>query len=87
MQEDHVWLSGPILRAARVLAGLSAREIAERAGLGEATVKRAEAAAGRPKMTRANAGALLAAYSALGIAIYRAEDGSVVLKGSAISPD
>lgn len=63
------WLTGPALRAARILSGLSAKEIAALSGLGEATIKRAEASQGQTRLTLANARVLLATYSARGITV------------------
>ena len=66
---DLSWLSGRALRAARVLSGLTAGEAAKAAGIGEATLKRAEAAMGQPRLTRANAATIIEAYRTIGIHI------------------
>lgn len=63
------WLTGPALRAARILSGLSAKEVATLSGLGEATIKRAEACPGQTRLTLVNAKALLATYSKRGITL------------------
>ena len=70
-------LTGPLLKAARVLAGRSVQEVAQRSGLGEATIKRAEAAAAETRMTHANLAALKSAYATLGVEFLSRDDGAV----------
>lgn len=71
---EDSWLTGPVLKALRVLSGLSAQQLAERAAVGEATVKRAEASSGAPRLTAANRASILRAYERLGIEIDAVED-------------
>lgn len=59
--------TGPQLRAARALAGVTAAEIAGNAGISLNTVKRAEAAEGLSPITAANAAALMGALERLDI--------------------
>lgn len=79
MEDEFVWLTGPVLRAARVLSRCSAQEIANLAGLGEATIKRAEASAGRPRLTRANAAAIISVYAGLNIRLETSGDGHLTI--------
>lgn len=78
---EYSWLTGAVLRAARALGGLTAADLADRAGVGEATIKRAEASAGQTRLTRANAAAVITAYRAVGvdIVIDRMVDGDQVV--------
>ncbi len=69
VDEQLTWLTGSLLRAARALTGLTAKEVAQVAGVGEATIKRAEAADGQPSLTRANVRVVLEAYRSLGVHI------------------
>lgn len=69
VQVEFSWVTGPVLRAARILSGLSVRQVAAIAGLGEATIKRAEASQEQTRLTRANLKALLAAYAQCGLTI------------------
>lgn len=83
MEDEFAWLTGRVLRAARVLSGCSSQEVASLAGLGEATIKRAEASTGRPRLTRANAAAIVNVYAGLGIRIETsAADGDLTISVS-----
>jgi transcriptional regulator with XRE-family HTH domain len=55
------------LRAARSAVGWSVREVAKRSGVGEATIKRYEAATGVPKSRKGNLDAIKSAYESAGI--------------------
>jgi len=55
------------LRAARSAIGWTVRELAERSGVGEATVKRYEAAPGVPKSRKGNLESLVRTCEAAGI--------------------
>lgn len=55
------------LRAARSAIGWTVRDLATRSGVGEATIKRYEAASGIPKNRKGNLEALTKAYEAAGI--------------------
>lgn len=70
-------LTGPVLRAARVLAGFSAGDLARMASLGLATIKRAEAAPGHTPLTQSNANAVLKAYETVGICFFGDDGGGV----------
>lgn len=59
--------TGPQLRAARAMARMSIDKVAERAGLAEGTIKRAEKAEGPAPITNANAKLIMAALEAEGI--------------------
>lgn len=58
---------GPQIRAARALLNWSAEELARKANLGVATVRRAEAADGAPSMTSANLAAIRRTLEAGGV--------------------
>ena len=60
-------LTGPLLRAGRALADVSAEHLAQATKLGLATIKRAEASEGVTRLTSANAERLLEAYERLGV--------------------
>ncbi len=78
--DEYSWLTGRVLRAARVLTGFSAAEIAKAAGVGEATIKRAEATDGQLRLTRANVTAVVAAYVAIGVQISVEPDEAIVIR-------
>lgn len=60
-------LTGELVRAARALLRLAIEDLASETGLGVATLRRAEAAVGPVKITRANALAIVVALDRLGI--------------------
>ena len=60
-------LTGPLLRAGRALADVTAEHLAQTTSLGLATIKRAEASEGVTRLTSSNAKRLLEAYERLGI--------------------
>jgi transcriptional regulator with XRE-family HTH domain len=60
-------LTGGQIRAGRAFLGWSAKELAEKAGLGLSTVQRAEGAEGSPPITKANLATIRAALEAAGI--------------------
>lgn len=55
------------IRGARGFLGWSARELAEKSGVGLSTVQRAEAAENAPSITRANMQAIRTALEAAGV--------------------
>jgi ribosome-binding protein aMBF1 (putative translation factor) len=67
-------ITGLQIRAARAIVRWSAEELARRAKLGVATVRRAEMTDGEPAITVANANAVQRALEAAGI-IFVAENG------------
>ncbi len=64
------------MRAGRAFLRWTAHDLAAKAGVGAATIQRAEAADGAPKMTRANMEAVRRALEAAGIRF--TPDGGVV---------
>lgn len=60
-------ITGAQIRAGRALARISAQELANAAGVGVATVRRAETEDGQPSATRANLNAIRAALEAAGV--------------------
>ena len=58
---------GAQIRAARALLNWSADELAKKAKLGVATVRRGEAAEGEPTMTSANLAAILRTLESAGV--------------------
>jgi transcriptional regulator with XRE-family HTH domain len=60
-------LTGGQIRAARAFVGWSARDLAERAGLGLSTVQRAEASDGEPSITKANLAAIRTSLETAGV--------------------
>jgi transcriptional regulator with XRE-family HTH domain len=60
-------ITGAQIRAARGLIRWSAHELAERAKLGVATIRRSEAADGEPLVTVANAAAIRRALEKAGV--------------------
>jgi len=60
-------LTGPLLRAGRALAGLSAQELAEASKVGLRTIRRAEQEGGLLSATEANQAALVSALAACGV--------------------
>ena len=68
MQDDvRFVLNGAQLRAARSLLRMSAEELAVRSGIGVATIRRAEAANGSVRMTRANIQAVIRVFEQAGV--------------------
>jgi transcriptional regulator with XRE-family HTH domain len=68
-------ISGSQIRAGRALINLSAAALAERAGVGSATVQRAEAAAdGIPTLTAPNLYAIQRALEAAGVLFIDGDD-------------
>ena len=74
-QFDARSVTGPQLRAARALLGISAAELARLAKLGVATIKRAEQSAGPTSMTAANAERVVAVLYEAGVE-FIAENGN-----------
>ena len=70
---DPATLTGPQLRAARALLGVSGEELASETRLGLATIRRAEAEAGVVKLTRANAQLIVATLEGLGVQFLAAD--------------
>lgn len=68
-------LSGPQIRAARGLLGISAEALAGMAQLGVATVRRAEASEGVSSLTTANAQRIVEALSNAGVVLIPRGDG------------
>ena len=64
---DPRTLTAAQLRAARALVGLSAKELADQAVLGEATVRRAEKEDGQIKLTAANAARIVETLERAGV--------------------
>jgi transcriptional regulator with XRE-family HTH domain len=62
-------ITGAQIRAARSLIGITAEELAERARLGVATIRRAELIDGPTNLTEANAATLRAAIDAAGVTL------------------
>ncbi len=60
-------LTGELIKAARALTNLKVEELASDAMLGVATIKRAEAAGGRVRMTLANADRVMVALERRGV--------------------
>lgn len=73
MPFDAGALTGPQLRAARALLGLSGEELANETRLGLATIRRAEAEGGVVRLTRANALLLVATLERLGVQFLAAD--------------
>lgn len=67
MTKDFAYLTPGQIRAARAFLRWNAAELAEKAGLGAATVQRAEASDDTSRMTRANMLAIRRALEAAGI--------------------
>jgi len=67
MSSDFIYITGTQIRAARAVVRWSARELAERAGVGLATVQRAEAVDGDPPTTRGNQRLIRTALEAAGV--------------------
>lgn len=59
--------TGPQLRAARAMVRLTIDALAERTGLAEGTIKRAERASGEAPITNANAQLLVTTLEAAGV--------------------
>ena len=60
-------LTGPLLRAARALAGWKAEELAAESKVSLATIKRAETSSGATRMTEANAERLIEVFGRKGV--------------------
>jgi len=71
--------TGAQIRAARGLIRWSAETLAERSKLGAATIRRAAASDGLPKMTAANLAAVQAALEAAGVVFLDENGGGVKL--------
>ena len=67
LDDDRLVLNGAQLRAARSLLRMSAEELAARSGIGVATIRRAEAANGSVRMTRANIQAVMRVFEQVGV--------------------
>lgn len=61
------YVAGPLLSAARALTTFKIEKIAELSLLSVATIRRAEGAAGKPNMTKANLDRLLMTYARCGV--------------------
>jgi transcriptional regulator with XRE-family HTH domain len=67
MTLDRKTITGPQIRAARSLIGISAEELSRCAGLGIATVWRAESAEGEPTINQDSVAAIRGALEGLGV--------------------
>jgi transcriptional regulator with XRE-family HTH domain len=74
---DDNEITGAQIRAARALLRWSAKELAEAASVGVATVSRAEISEGRPPLTVANLNAIRLAFENAGIAFIQTNGGGV----------
>lgn len=74
MSSDLFCITGAQLRAARALVRWSAKDLADAAGVGLATVQRAESVDGTPPSTAGNQRLLRQALEAAGV-IFIAENG------------
>ena len=72
---DAKSLSGPQIRAARALLGISADELAVLAEVGVATIRRAEAIEGVVSLTKTNAQRIVLALGAAGVVFIPRGDG------------
>jgi transcriptional regulator with XRE-family HTH domain len=72
-------ITGAQIRAARGLVRWSAETLAERSKLGVATIRRAEASDGQPKLTVANMAAIQAAFESFGVEFSNGDEPSVKL--------
>lgn len=82
-------LTGPLIRAGRALARISAAELAAEAGLSIVTVKRAEASDGVGSLRQATAEAIIAALGRRGVVLFDANDlggAGVRYRSAAASP-
>lgn len=68
-------ITGAQLRAARAMIRWSAKDLAKAAGIGVATVSRAEVEDGVPSITSANLKAMQGALEAAGVEFTSGEDG------------
>ncbi len=75
--DDYNEITGAQIRAARALIRWSAKDLAKAAGIGVATVSRAEIADGIPSLTNANLKAIRVALEASGIEFIRENGGGV----------
>jgi transcriptional regulator with XRE-family HTH domain len=73
--DDTKLINGAQMRAARSLLRWSADELAKRAKLGVATVRRAEAVDGQPSITEANGDAIRTTLEKAGVEFIEADDG------------
>jgi transcriptional regulator with XRE-family HTH domain len=73
-------ITGAQIRAARGLVRWSAETLAERSKLGVATIRRAEASDGQPKLTAANLAAVQAAFESVGVEFSNGDEPSVKLR-------
>lgn len=82
---DHFPITGDLLRAARAFSGLSAEGLADLAGLGVATIRRAERE-DYPKLTKANYRTLVRTFSELGIVFWIGGAGCFVGRPAKLAP-
>ena len=75
------------LRAARSALGWPVRELAQRSGVGEATIKRYEAASGIPKSRKGNLRAIMSAYESAGIEFIGKPDDAPGIRIHLAKPD
>ena len=68
-------LTGPLIKAARALARMSAAELANETTLGDRTIKRAEACKGRVTLTKANVQRIVEVFRQRGILFLKDEHG------------
>lgn len=68
-------LTGAQIRAGRALLNISSQELAERTGLGLATIRRAEAHDGPTKLTLVNASQITRTLEQAGVELLGAEAG------------
>jgi transcriptional regulator with XRE-family HTH domain len=60
-------ITGPMIKAARILLDMKAEDLAAKSSLGLATIRRAEAERGEPALTAANLRAITTALEEAGI--------------------
>ena len=77
-------LTGELIKAARALTNLKVEELASDAMLGVATIKRAEAAGGRVRMTLANADRVMVAFERRGVKFIPEGDEGIGLRVSKV---
>ena len=75
--DDNYEITGAQIRAARGLVRWSAKELANAASVGVATISRAEVQDGRPSITQANMNAIRKAFEDAGIEFIPINGGGV----------
>jgi transcriptional regulator with XRE-family HTH domain len=74
---DHRGITGAQIRAARALIRWTAYDLAGKANLGVATIRRAETQDGLPQMTASNLAAVRRALERAGVEFFFREDGAL----------